>query len=176
MLRRIERLNPSLNAFAQVTSERALVEARAAEQEIMRGRARGLLHGVPVAAKDLFQVRGTVTTAGSLIFGGRRANTDATAVARLEQAGAVLVGTTHLHELALGVNGREPPLWPKSEIPGILTGCREDRAGDLPWRSRQACASRHSARTQGEIASGSRRASAACQDSNPPTGGSAGRA
>ena len=129
VLRRIERLNPSLNAFAQVTSERALGEARAAEQEIMRGRARGLLHGVPVAAKDLFQVRGTVTTAGSLIYGGRRANTDATAVARLEQAGAVLVGTTHLHELALGVTGVNPHFgpsrnpWDLDRMSGGSSGC-----------------------------------------------------
>ncbi|HEU5257126.1 MAG TPA: amidase family protein, partial [Vicinamibacterales bacterium] len=90
-LARIERLNPALNAFITVTAEQALVDARAAEAEIARGRRRGPLHGIPIALKDLFDTAGVKTTAGSAVFADRVPSQDAEVVRRLKQAGAVLV-------------------------------------------------------------------------------------
>jgi len=101
-LARIERLNPVLNAFITVTADQALGEARAAESEIVRGRRRGLLHGIPVALKDLFDTAGVRTTAGSAVFADRVPSQDAEVVRRLKQAGAVLVGKLNMHEFAYG--------------------------------------------------------------------------
>ena len=70
-LKRIERLNPKLNAFITVTAESALAQAREAESEIQRGHWRGPLHGVPIALKDLFDTAGVKTTAASALFKDR---------------------------------------------------------------------------------------------------------
>jgi aspartyl-tRNA(Asn)/glutamyl-tRNA(Gln) amidotransferase subunit A len=101
-LARIDRLNPALNAFITVTREQALAEAKAAESEIMRGRRRGALHGIPVALKDLFDTAGVKTTAASAVFASRVPERDAEVVRRLKQAGAVFVGKTNMHEFAYG--------------------------------------------------------------------------
>lgn len=101
-LGRIDRLNPSLNAFITVTGESALAEARRAEAEILRGQWRGPLHGVPVALKDLIDTAGVRTTAASALYKDRVPDQDAEVVRRLRQAGAVIVGKNNLHELAYG--------------------------------------------------------------------------
>jgi aspartyl-tRNA(Asn)/glutamyl-tRNA(Gln) amidotransferase subunit A len=101
-LARIERLNPLLNAFITITAESALVEARAAETEIQRGKWRGPLHGIPIALKDLFDTAGVRTTAGSAVFKDRLPKDDAEVVRRLKASGAVLVGKTNMHEFAFG--------------------------------------------------------------------------
>jgi len=101
-LDRIERLNPTLNAFISVTAESALAEARAAETEIGRGEWRGPLHGVPVALKDLIDTANVRTTAGSALYQDRVPERDAEVVRRLRQAGAVIVGKNNLHEFAYG--------------------------------------------------------------------------
>jgi aspartyl-tRNA(Asn)/glutamyl-tRNA(Gln) amidotransferase subunit A len=101
-LERIERLNPSLNAFITVMAESALSEARRAESEILRGEWRGPLHGVPVALKDLIDTAGVRTTAASALYKERVPSADAEVVRRLRQAGAVLVGKNNLHEFAYG--------------------------------------------------------------------------
>jgi aspartyl-tRNA(Asn)/glutamyl-tRNA(Gln) amidotransferase subunit A len=101
-LERIEKLNPSLNAFITVMAESALVEARAAEQEIGRGDWRGPLHGVPIALKDIIDTAGVVTTAASALYKDRIPAEDADVVRRLRQAGAVIVGKNNLHEFAYG--------------------------------------------------------------------------
>src|SRR5712671_5143340 len=67
-LDRIEKLNPSLNAFITVTAESALAEAQAAEAEIARGQWRGPLHGIPIALKDIIDTAGTRTTAASALY------------------------------------------------------------------------------------------------------------
>src|SRR6476620_9742493 len=70
-LDRIEKLNPILNAFITVTAETAMARARAAEGQIQRGQWQGLLHGIPVALKDLFDTAGVRTTAASALFANR---------------------------------------------------------------------------------------------------------
>jgi aspartyl-tRNA(Asn)/glutamyl-tRNA(Gln) amidotransferase subunit A len=114
----------ALHAFATVTAEDALAAARAADVALATGRA-GALTGVPVAVKDLVAVRGVVRTNGSAAFlGDRPAPADAPVVARLRAAGATIVGTTNLHELAYGPTGVNPALgtpvnpWAESRVPG----------------------------------------------------------
>jgi aspartyl-tRNA(Asn)/glutamyl-tRNA(Gln) amidotransferase subunit A len=104
-LRRIERLNPALNAFIRVTADSALDQARAAEAELRAGRWRGPLHGIPVALKDLIDVAGVPTTAASALFEHNVPRQDAPVVARLCEAGAVLLGKLNLHEFAYGGSG-----------------------------------------------------------------------
>jgi aspartyl-tRNA(Asn)/glutamyl-tRNA(Gln) amidotransferase subunit A len=101
-LDQIEKLNPTLNAFVTVTAESALAEARAAESEIQRGDWRGLLHGIPVALKDLIDTAGTRTTAASALYQNRVPTEDAEVVRRLKRAGAVILGKNNLHEFAYG--------------------------------------------------------------------------
>jgi Asp-tRNA(Asn)/Glu-tRNA(Gln) amidotransferase A subunit family amidase len=99
-IERIADRDPVLNAFQAVLSERALKAAKRADQELEAGIELGPLHGVPIAAKDLLAMRGTITTAGSILFAGRRTDYDADAVERLEAAGAVIVGKTRMSEFA----------------------------------------------------------------------------
>src|ERR1039458_7450888 len=101
-LARIERLNPSLNAFITVMGESAMEQARRAEAEIGRGEWRGALHGIPVALKDLIDTAGGLTTAASSLSKDRVPSEDADVVRRLRQAGAVIVGKNNLHECAYG--------------------------------------------------------------------------
>src|SRR3989442_11077269 len=112
LLRRIEQLNPKLNAFLTVTAEQALVQARQAETEICapRGRARyrGPLHGIPIALKDNIWTRGILTTAGSKILADFVPEEDATVVSLLRKAGAILLGKTNLHEFAYGGTTSNP--------------------------------------------------------------------
>ena len=101
-LSQIEALNPKLNAFITVTAEAALASARKADQEIAGGRYRGPLHGIPVSLKDLVDLKGVRTSAGSRVRADHVAERDAVVTARLRDAGAVFVGKTNLHEFAFG--------------------------------------------------------------------------
>lgn len=96
----IQQHDPQLNAFQLVLAERALEMASRADQELAQGQYRGPLHGVPVAVKDLLDLVGTPTTAGSTILAGSVARQSATAVERLEAAGAIIVGKTRMSEFA----------------------------------------------------------------------------
>src|SRR3954447_18476298 len=98
-LRRIERLEPRLNAFRVVFAERALAEARQAEGRRGIGEERPLL-GVPVAVKDNVDVAGEYTSMGSHAYGAP-ASADSEVVRRLRAAGAIIVGKAHLSELAI---------------------------------------------------------------------------
>ena len=102
MLDRIEALDGQLKSYATVTADRALASARKAEQEIMAGNYRGPLHGIPVAVKDLCYTKGVRTMGGMAVYGDFEPEFDATVVARLEQAGAVLLGKLNLTEGAMG--------------------------------------------------------------------------
>ena len=100
VLRRIERAQPVLNAFVSVCAEQALENAREAERMRSRGAQLGPLHGVPFSVKDLVATRGVRTTYGSLIFADHVPSYDATTVARLKQAGAIVLGKTVTTEFA----------------------------------------------------------------------------
>jgi aspartyl-tRNA(Asn)/glutamyl-tRNA(Gln) amidotransferase subunit A len=104
-LARIERLNPTLNAFITVMAKLALEQARQAETEVMAGHWRGPLHGIPIGLKDLLVTAGFRTTAASNQFRDRVPTQDAVLVRQLKQAGAVLVGKLNLHEFAFGGSG-----------------------------------------------------------------------
>jgi aspartyl-tRNA(Asn)/glutamyl-tRNA(Gln) amidotransferase subunit A len=127
-LERIRQLNPKLNAFLTVTEEAALDAARTADAELVRGTDRGPLHGIPVALKDVFETRGVRTTCGSRLFENHVPDRDAAVVERLATAGAVLVGKTGLHELALGITSNNPHFgairnpWDPSRVPGGSSG------------------------------------------------------
>ncbi len=102
-LDRIGRENPRINAFADVLGEEAMADARSLDRD---GGPAGPLAGRPFAAKDLYDVAGRPTRAGSSIRADAPpAAEDATAVARLKDAGAILVGLTHMDEFAYGFTG-----------------------------------------------------------------------
>ncbi|XQU70175.1 Indoleacetamide hydrolase [Cupriavidus sp. H18C1] len=103
---RIERYNPLINAITATCYERAREEARAAEQAVMRGDTLGLLHGLPLGVKDLEATAGLLTTYGSPLYRGNVPAQDNTLVARLRQAGAVVVGKTNIPEMGAGANSR----------------------------------------------------------------------
>lgn len=104
--------NPTLNAFITVLADTAREEARRADEEIATGRCRGPLHGVPVSVKDLIDVKDVPTTAASRVREGHIARADATVVARLRTAGAVMIGKTNLHEFALGTTNEDSAFGP----------------------------------------------------------------
>ena len=101
-LRRIDELNPRLNAFITVMAESALAEAHSAEDEVAHGQWRGPLHGIPIALKDLIDTAGVRTTSASALHETRVPTEDAEVVRKLRQAGAVIVGKNNLHEFAYG--------------------------------------------------------------------------
>jgi aspartyl-tRNA(Asn)/glutamyl-tRNA(Gln) amidotransferase subunit A len=101
-LDRVTALDPRLHAFIQVTRERALAEAQAADILLRGGHDRGPLQGVPYAVKDLYDVAGLPTTAGTRLLAGNMARRDAAVVRRLAAAGMVLVGKTHTVQFAFG--------------------------------------------------------------------------
>jgi len=110
-LERIAGTNPSLNAFITVLPD-ALERAREADQAIAQGRYRGPLHGIPISIKDLFDVRGVPTTAASRVRTGHVAAQDSPTVARLRDAGAILVGKCNLHEFAFGTTSEDSAYGP----------------------------------------------------------------
>ncbi|MDH4177863.1 MAG: amidase [Thermoleophilia bacterium] len=107
-LARIESLQGTLNAFISVRGEEALAEADALSGRV----GRGPLHGVPVAVKDVIDVAGARTTAASRILADNVAAVDATVVARLRSAGAVVVGKLNTHEFAWGATTTSPHFGP----------------------------------------------------------------
>jgi aspartyl-tRNA(Asn)/glutamyl-tRNA(Gln) amidotransferase subunit A len=101
-LRRIDELQPSLNAFIRVMADEARRDAEAADRELARGRDRGPLQGVPIAVKDIIDIAGVPTTAASRLREGHSARADAPIIAHLREAGAVFIGKTNLDEFAFG--------------------------------------------------------------------------
>ncbi|MDA0263116.1 MAG: amidase [Chloroflexi bacterium] len=100
-LERITEVDPKLNAYITVTGEQALAAAKQAEQKIAQGNHRGPLHGVPVAVKDQFNTAGIRTTGGSSILRDNIPREDATVIAKLKRAGAVLLGKLNMSEFAM---------------------------------------------------------------------------
>ena len=105
-LERSERLGPKLNAYATITRDRAIGEAKEAEREIRLGKYRGPLHGVPYAAKDLLAVKGYPTSWGAKPFASQTFDYDATVITKLRAAGAILIGKAAMIELAGGMGYR----------------------------------------------------------------------
>jgi aspartyl-tRNA(Asn)/glutamyl-tRNA(Gln) amidotransferase subunit A len=120
VLERIERLNPRLGAYVLVHAERALTEARAAEQAVMGGRPLGPIHGIPVSIKDNLWTAGERTTFGSRLLADFVAPEDAPSVAGLRAAGAIFVGRTNLPEFAWR-GSTDNPLFGESRNPWDLT-------------------------------------------------------
>lgn len=115
MLVRIEQLNPKLNAYITVTADLALTQAKKAEAELLapRGRRdRGPLHGIPISLKDNIYTKDIRTTAGSKILKDFVPLHDAVVWAKLQEAGAILLGKTNLHEFAYGVTTNNPHYGP----------------------------------------------------------------
>ena len=127
-LEQIAERGSSINAFITVLADEAREAARAADKEIDAGLYRGPLHGVPLSIKDLFDLRGTTTTAASRVRENHRAETDAVTIARLREAGAIIVGKTNLHEFALGTTNEDSAFGPvrhpldQNRIPGGSSG------------------------------------------------------
>ena len=112
-LRRIDELDFKFNAYLTVARKHALRQAEEAEREILDGRHRGPMHGVPVGVKDQLWTQGIRTTGGSRILADLVPEEDATVVANLKAAGAVVLGKTNLTEFAIGgphsyANARNP--------------------------------------------------------------------
>lgn len=127
-LRRIEAVNPQLNAFVSLHSERAMDEAKALTERLARGEDCGPLAGLPIGVKDLEDVGGMVTSFGSIPYKSNVAQCDSVQVARLRKAGAVVVGKTNTPEF--GFTGftknrlfgttRNP--WNRERTPGGSSG------------------------------------------------------
>jgi aspartyl-tRNA(Asn)/glutamyl-tRNA(Gln) amidotransferase subunit A len=126
-LERIERFNPKLNAFISVLKDSALAEARAADKKLAAGQG-GPLTGLPIVHKDIFCTEGVRTTCGSKMLDNFTAPYDATVVARLKQAGTVLLGKANMDEFAMGSSNetsyygpvRNP--WDETRVPGGSSG------------------------------------------------------
>jgi hypothetical protein len=145
-LSRIDRHNPTVNAFITVTREQALAAARQSEGDIRRGQWRGPLHGIPIALKDNIDTAGVLTTAASGVFKDRVPDEDADVVVRLRKAGAVLVGKLNLHEFALGGRQRSPTSG-RYATRGTWIASPADRPAARRRPSRPTCASGRSAPT-----------------------------
>ena len=117
-LQRIDEVEPTMLAWVHVDRAGALAAARALEAEARAGRFRGPLHGVPVGIKDIFHVGGMVTTSGAGAFAHERPEADASSVARLTQAGAVILGKTATTEFAYGDPAPTRNPWNLEHTPG----------------------------------------------------------
>lgn len=128
LLARIDAVNPSLNAVVELRAEAALKEAAAADAALEHG-LRGPLHGVPITIKDAFNVAGLHTTWGNPAFEEYVADSDATVVARLKDAGAIVLGKTNVHAMladfgqtANEVYGVTNNPWDVTRTPGGSSG------------------------------------------------------
>ena len=120
---RINKLDSKINSFIEIFDDWE-EKAKISEQEIYRGEYKGPLHGIPIAVKDLVDVKGKITTAGSKILSSNVAESSAEIVNALESAGAIIIGKTELVEFAFGPHGinsnsnqtKNP--WDLNKIPG----------------------------------------------------------
>lgn len=118
LLKRIDLLEPSLQAWVTMDRQCLLKEARQCHEEIIRGKMRGLLHGIPIGVKDIFFTRGMKTTAGSKIFADFVPAYNATAVERLKKAGAIILGKTATTEFASRYPAPTRNPWNLEHTPG----------------------------------------------------------
>lgn len=127
-LDRIDGVNPGINAMVTVLAEQALAAARAADEAVAAGAPTGPLHGVPFTVKDALDVAGVVTTRGSALFRDHVAAADATVVARMRAAGAIVLAKTNLPEFSYWTEtdnalvGRCRNPWDGERTPGGSSG------------------------------------------------------
>ena len=127
-LKRIENHDQKINAFITLLTPSALKAARQAEKDILKGKYRGPLHGIPFAAKDLFFTKGIRTTCGSKILTDFFPRYDAAVIERLFSAGAILLGKLNMHEFAYGTTSVNPHYgavrnpWDRERITGGSSG------------------------------------------------------
>jgi aspartyl-tRNA(Asn)/glutamyl-tRNA(Gln) amidotransferase subunit A len=125
---RIEKVNPRLNAYLSLTKERALAQAAKVDEAAAKGEPLGVLAGIPVGIKDVLSMTGAPATAGSKILEGYLPPYDATAVSRLEAAGAVLLGKLNCDEFAMGSSNENSAYGPvrnpvdTERVPGGSSG------------------------------------------------------
>jgi len=123
-LARIEAIDGKLHSFITLTAELALRQAEQAEKELHSGNDRGPLHGIPIALKDLYMTKGIRTTCHSAVLENWTPDHDATAVAKLQEAGTILLGKLGMHEFAFGGPSVDAPFpavknpWNTDHIPG----------------------------------------------------------
>lgn len=124
LLKRIDVLQPKLHAFIRLDADAAMAQARQAEAEIMAGRHRGPLHGIPVGVKDIIDVAGVITTGHSKILLDNVAKADAVVIGKLRGAGAYPIGKLSTHEFAIGGPSHDLPFpaarnpWNPNHHPG----------------------------------------------------------
>ena len=126
--RRIDELNPNLNAYLALCPDQALAQARAAQDAVQRGDRLGPLHGIPISIKDLELTQGVTTTMGSRVFHERTPTIDSAVVERVRKAGAIILGKTNTPEFGLsgttenmlGDPCRNP--WDTQRTPGGSSG------------------------------------------------------
>lgn len=127
-LERIKKFNPSLNSFITVLEDEARKDAATAEKQIKQGLYLGPLHGIPFSIKDVIYAEGVRCTAGSKIMAYYNSKIDATSVAKMKKAGAILIGTNNTHEFACGITNVNPHFgssknpWNTSKLSGGSSG------------------------------------------------------
>jgi len=129
ILERIHREDVSLRSYARLMEDQALLQADQLDADRAAGKPLGLLHGVPVAVKDLLDTQGVITACGTTVMADRCPDRDATVVTRLREAGAVIVGKTQLTEGAWSTHHPHisPPLNPWN--PAFWTGVSSSGSG-----------------------------------------------
>ena len=154
LLDRIAVFDGEVGSYVQVMADTAMAQAEAAHAEIAAGRYRGPLHGVPIAVKDLFWTRNVPTAAGTIVHGDFRPGEDATAVRRLNEAGAIVLGKLQLTEGAYSdhhpsvtppKNPWNPDYWPGISSSGAAVAtaaglCYGSLASDTGGSIRWPCA------------------------------------
>jgi aspartyl-tRNA(Asn)/glutamyl-tRNA(Gln) amidotransferase subunit A len=126
--RRIEELNPKLNAYLALCPDQAMAGARAAQEAVQRGDSLGPLHGIPISVKDLEMTKDIPTTLGSLVFRGRVPDVDSVVVERVRRAGAIILGKTNTPEFGLSgttenkLGGACRNSWNTERTPGGSSG------------------------------------------------------
>lgn len=127
-LERINKFDSSLDAFITILEERARIDAKIAEKQIKEGPYIGPLHGIPFSIKDVICAEGVKCTAGSKIMSDYISKIDATSVAKMKKAGAILIGTNNTHEFACGITNVNPHYgssrnpWNTSKLSGGSSG------------------------------------------------------
>src|SRR5699024_11016901 len=140
LLERIHERDKQLNSYITIMEENALTYAKESEKEILQGKNKGPLHGIPIAVKDNIFVRGTKNTSGSAVYKDYVPNEDAELVRRLIASGVVIIGKTNMHEFASGGTGDRSyfgpsrnPVDPTKITGGSSSGSAAAVAGHLAY-------------------------------------------